>query len=52
MVLLLIIICVIVLVGGLPVAPWGGWHSYGWNVSGIGLILIVLLAILLFTGRL
>jgi hypothetical protein len=47
--LLLLIIIILLLVGGLP--RWG-YHSYGYGPSGLlGVVLIVLL-ILLLTGRL
>jgi hypothetical protein len=50
--LVLVILLIVVLLGGLPVAPWGGWHSYGYAPSGvIGVILIVFI-ILLLMGRL
>lgn len=50
--LLLIILIVLLLFGGLPMAPWGGWHSYGWGPSGLGVILLIILVVLLLTGRL
>jgi hypothetical protein len=47
--LLLLIILIVVLLGGLP--NWG-YHSYGWGPSGIvGVVLLVVL-VLLLTGRL
>lgn len=52
MLLLLIIILIILALGGLPMAPWGGWHSYGWAPSGIGLVLVIVLVVILLSGRL
>lgn len=46
----LIILLVLLVVGA---APGWGYHSYGWGPSGaVGLIVVVLLVVLLFTGRL
>lgn len=46
---LLLIILIIILLGGLP--TWG-YHPYGWYPSGgVGLIVLILI-ILLLTGRL
>jgi Protein of unknown function (DUF3309) len=51
MYLILIIILLLVALGGIPVAPWGTWHPYGWGPSSIvGVILLVLVA-LVFIGR-
>lgn len=47
--LLLIILLVLLCIGGLP--NWG-YHSYGWGPSGVGGILIIVLVVLLLTGRL
>jgi hypothetical protein len=47
--LVLLIILIVFLLGGLP--NWG-YHSYGWGPSGIvGVVLLVVL-VLLVTGRL
>ena len=47
--LLLLIILIVFLMGGLP--RWG-YHSYGWGPSGVvGVVLLVVL-VLLLTGRL
>jgi Protein of unknown function (DUF3309) len=52
MYLILIIVLLVVVLGGLPVAPWGTWHPYGWAPSGIvGVVLLVLLVLVLL-GRL
>lgn len=47
--LVLLIVCLVLLFGGLP--RWG-YHSYGYAPSGIVLALVVVLAVLLLTGRL
>jgi hypothetical protein len=47
--LLLLIIVLVLVFGGLP--RWG-YHSYGYAPSGIGSVLLVLLIVLLLTGRL
>jgi hypothetical protein len=52
MYLLLIIVLIVLLFGGLPVAPWGQWHSYGWGPSGIVGVMLVVVLILFLLGRL
>ncbi len=47
--LLLLIILVLFLVGGLP--RWG-YHSYGYAPSGLSGVVLIVLVILLLTGRL
>ena len=47
--LLLLIIVLVFLFGGLP--HWG-YHSYGYAPSGLAGIVIVVLVVMLFTGRL
>ena len=50
--MLLIIIIVFLLlfaIGGLPNL---GYHNYGWGPSGIVAIILVILVVLLLTGRL
>jgi len=47
--LILIIILVLLVVGGLP--GWG-YHQYGYGPSGLGGILLLVLIVLLLTGRL
>lgn len=51
MYLLLLIVLVVIVFGGLP---HGGFvqHGYGWGPSGIGGVLVIVLIILLLTGRL
>lgn len=46
--LLLIVLLVLALVG----APFTGVHSYGWGPSGLLGIVVVVLLILILTGRL
>jgi hypothetical protein len=47
--LLLLIIVLVLVFGGLP--RWG-YHSYSYAPSGIGTVLLIILIVLLFTGRL
>ena len=47
--LLLLIVLLLLVFGGLP--NWG-YHSYGWAPSGIGGIILIVVLILLLTGRL
>jgi hypothetical protein len=47
--LLLLIVLVLFLVGGLPNF---GYHSYGYFPSGLAGVLVVVLLVLLLTGRL
>jgi Protein of unknown function (DUF3309) len=47
--LLLLIILVLFLVGGLP--RWG-YHSYGYAPSGLTGVVLIVLVIMLLTGRL
>lgn len=47
--LLLLIILLLLVFGGLP--KWG-YHDYGYAPSGIGGVLLLVLLILLLTGRL
>ena len=47
--LILLIILLLLIVGGLP--TWG-YHSYGYGPSGLGGALLLILVILLLTGRL
>ena len=46
--LVLLIILIVLLLGGLP--TWG-YHSYGYGPSGIVGVLVIILIVLLFTGR-
>jgi Protein of unknown function (DUF3309) len=46
--LLLLIVLVLFLVGGLPRF---GYHSYGYGPSGLAGVLVVVLLVLLLTGR-
>jgi Protein of unknown function (DUF3309) len=47
--LLLLIIVLVFVFGGLP--HWG-YHSYGYAPTGIGTVLLIILIMLLLTGRL
>jgi hypothetical protein len=47
--LILLVLLIVLLVGGLP--TWG-YHQYGWGPSGIGGVLLIVLIVLLLTGRL
>jgi hypothetical protein len=47
--LLLLIVVLLLVFGGLP--NWG-YHNYGYGPSGIGGIILIILIILLLTGRL
>jgi hypothetical protein len=47
--LLLLIILLVLVLGGLP--NWG-YHNLGYGPSGIGGIILIILIILLLTGRL
>ncbi len=46
--LILVIILLLFVVGGLP--TWG-YHHYGYGPSGIGGVVLLILLILLLTGR-
>jgi hypothetical protein len=46
---ILLILLLLVVFGGLP--NWG-YHQYGWGPSGIGGILLLIVIVLLVTGRL
>jgi hypothetical protein len=47
--LLLLIVLLLLVFGGLP--TWG-YHQYGYAPSGIGGILLIIVLVLLLTGRL
>jgi Protein of unknown function (DUF3309) len=47
--LLLLIVLLVLLLGGLP--TWG-YHSYGYGPSGLLGVVLIILLILLLTGRL
>jgi hypothetical protein len=47
--LILLIVLLVLVFGGLP--TWG-YHSYGYAPSGLGGLVLVVLLILLLTGRL
>ncbi|HEY2389017.1 MAG TPA: DUF3309 family protein [Candidatus Binatia bacterium] len=47
--LVLLILLILIVVGGLP--TWG-YHEMGYGPSGVGGLVLVIVLILLFTGRL
>lgn len=47
--LVMIFLLLVLVTGGLPQA---GWHDYGYGPSGLGGILLIVLIVLLLTGRL
>lgn len=47
--LLVVLLVVVLIFGGLP--RWG-YHNYGMYPSGIGIILVIVLVVLLLSGRL
>jgi hypothetical protein len=47
--LILLIVLLLVVVGGLPNF---GYHSYGYGPSGIGGVLLLVVLVMLLTGRL
>ena len=46
--LVLLVILIVLLLGGLP--AWG-YHSYGYGPSGLVGVLVIVLIVLLLTGR-
>jgi hypothetical protein len=46
---ILLIILILIVIGALP--TWGHSRSWGYGPSGIGGVLVVILIILLLTGR-
>ena len=47
--LILLVVLIMLVVGGLP--TWG-YHSFGYAPSGLGGLLVVVLLVMLLTGRL
>jgi hypothetical protein len=47
--LLLVLVLLLLVFGGLPQL---GFHQYGWGPSGVGGVLLILVLVLLLTGRL
>jgi hypothetical protein len=47
--LVLLILLLLLVFGGMP--TWG-YHQYGWGPSGIGGVILIVLLVLLLTGRL
>jgi hypothetical protein len=48
--LVLVLILILLLFGGLPQLS-GGWHNYGYGPSGVVFVILVIVAVLIFTGR-
>jgi hypothetical protein len=48
---ILLILVILLCLGGLPQIS-GGWHNYGYYPVGLGTILVVVVIILLVSGRL
>ena len=48
--ILLLVILILFVVGAMP--TWGYSRGWGWGVTGIPLILLVVFIVLLLTGRL
>jgi len=47
--LILLIFLIMLIVGALP--TWG-YHSYGYGPSGVGGLILIILVVMLLTGRL
>lgn len=48
---LIVILLVVFAIAGAPgIGPWQ--HSYGWAPSGLGTIIVIILIVLLLSGRL
>ena len=48
---LFVLVLIILLLGGIGVAPGWGYHNYGWGPSGwIGFLLLILLIVFLVRG--
>jgi len=48
---ILLILVLLLVFGGLPQVS-GHWHNFGYGVSGLGVVLIIILVVVLFSGRL
>jgi Protein of unknown function (DUF3309) len=48
---ILVILLVLLLLGGLPQIS-GSWHNYGYAPSGVLMVVVLVLIVLLLTGRL
>jgi hypothetical protein len=49
--LIVLIIVLLLVFGGLPQVS-GSWHNYGYAPTSLGVVLLVVLIVLLLTGRL
>lgn len=47
----LLILVLLLIFGGLPQVS-GQWHNWGYGPSGIGFILVIVLVVLMLSGRL
>jgi hypothetical protein len=47
--LVLVIVLILLAFGGMP--AWG-YHPYGWYPSGVVVVLVVILVLFMFSGRL
>lgn len=52
MLTILLIVLILLMVGAFPSAPWATWHNLGPYPSGLALVLVVILCVLLLSGRL
>jgi hypothetical protein len=48
--IIVVIFLIFAFVGAPGIGPWH--HSYGWYPSGIGTVIVIVLVVLLLTGRL
>jgi hypothetical protein len=48
---ILLILLILLLVGGLPQIS-GSWHNYGYGPSGLLMLALLVVVVLLLTGRL
>jgi hypothetical protein len=48
---LLLVLLILIVIGGLPTWPYSRSWGYGYYPSGIGSILLIVLVVLLLTGR-
>ncbi len=51
MLLILLVVVLVLALGGLPAAPWGGWHTLGYAPSSILVVIVVILVVVLVMGR-
>jgi Protein of unknown function (DUF3309) len=46
----LVVLLILLIFGGLPQVS-GGWHGYGYGISGVGGVILLVLVVLLLMGR-